>query len=198
MKKIETIWHYLLYQAIEQKQFQHTQAGLAELFHFSTSTVNLALVKPTSIGAIRKSSKFFIVADVFKLLYLASTIRNLNKDIVYQTNSPLTPTQLEGLAPPSTIFGCYSAAKEILGEPPADYSALYLYGDPQNLPEIKSRYPTSKIGSSQIIILKKPAYLPILHHATLPHTFIDIWNLPDWYARDFITALEDKIHGLLS
>jgi len=198
MKKIETIWHYLLYQAIEQKEFQHTQAGLAELFHFSTSTINLALVKPTAIGAVRKSGKFFVLADVFKLLYLAATIRSLAKDILYQTHPPLAITQLEGLAPPSTIFGCYSVAKEILDEPPADYSALYLYADPQNLPEIKSRYPTSNIGSSQIIVLKKPAYLPILHHTTLPHTFIDIWNLPDWYAHDFTQALEDKIHGLLS
>ena len=108
MKKIETIWHYLLYQAIEQKEFQHTQAGLAELFHFSTSTINLALVKPTAIGAVRKSGKFFVLADVFKLLYLAATIRSLAKDILYQTHSSkgllLPPLSSDVIAPPKRFW----------------------------------------------------------------------------------------------
>jgi len=198
MKKIETIWHYLLYQAIEQKEFRHTQAGLAQLFHFSTSTVNLALVKPTAIGAVRKSGKFFVVSDVLKLLYLSATIRNLDKDVLYRTHSTLSLPELEGLAPPNTIYGGYSAAKLILGEPPSDYSTLYLYTNPPDLPTIKSRYPTSKLGSSQIVILKKPLYLPTLNRTSLPHTFVDIWNLRDWYARDFTSSLEVKIHGLLS
>lgn len=207
MKKIETIWHYLLYQAIEQGKFQHTQAGLAELFYYSTSTINLALVKPTAIGAIRKSGKFFIVSDIFKLLYLAATVRNLVKDITYQTQSYLTIHELEGLAPPQTVYGGYSAATEILGEPPADYSCLYLYADSIDLNEIKSRYSISKSGSSQIIILKKTQELYPNNlsrnthprtHTSISHTFIDIWNMRDWYARDFTKALEDKINGLLS
>jgi len=198
MKKIETIWHYLLFQAIEQKQFQHTQAGLAKLFQYSTSTINLALVKPTAIGAVRKSGKFFVVADVLKLLYLAATIRNLAKDIIYQTRSALSIHELEGLAPPTAIYGGYSAASQILIEPPADYSTLYLYLDPNYLTELKSRYPYVKSGPTHIIILKKPTYLPIPNHTPLSHTFIDIWNMPEWYARDFTQALEDKIHDLLS
>ena len=96
------------------------------------------------------------------------------------------------------VYGGYSAATQILGEPPSDYTTLYLYTDPKNLPEIKSRYPVSKSGSSQVIILKKPIYSPLKNHTSLPHTFIDIWNMWDWYARDFTSALEDKIHGLLS
>ena len=198
MKKIETIWHYLLYQAIEQKEFRHTQSGLSELFHFSTSTVNLALVKPTAIGAVRKSGKFFVVADVFKLLHLAATIRNLDSDILYQTHSTLPLPDLEGLAPPGTFYGGYTAAKIILGEPPADYSTLYLYADPSDLSSIKARYPASKLGPSHIVVLKKPLYLPTLNHTSLPHTFVDIWNISDWYAKDFTIALEEKIYGLLS
>lgn len=198
MKKIETIWHYLLYQAIENRQYQHTQAGLADQFHFSLSTVNLALTKPTAIGAIRKSGKFFVVADPLKLLYLSATIRNLYSDIIYQTSSSTSIHEAEGLALPSSVYGGYSAGAHILTEPPSDYSSLYLYEDPINLPEIKSRYPSISTGSTKIIILKKPLYLPSSTHTTLPHTFVDIWNMADWYARDFTRALEDKIHGLLS
>jgi hypothetical protein len=198
MKKIETIYHYLLYQAIEKTQFQHTQAGLAELFRFSTSTINLALAKPTAIGAVRKSGKFFVVADPLKLLYLAATFRNLAKDIIYHTTSTLTIHELEGLAPPATIFGGYSAASQILVEPPADYSSLYLYTDSSDLHTIKSRYPSTTAGSTQVVILQKPTHIQATAHTSLPPTFIDIWNMSDWYAHDFITALEDKIRGLLS
>lgn len=198
MKKIETIWHYLLYQAIEKSQFQHTQAGLAELFHYSTSTINLALVKPTAIGAVIKSGKFFVVANPTKLLYLAATFRDLGHDIIYQTTSTQNIRELEGLAPSSAIYGGYSAASHLLVEPPADYSTLYLYDDYSNLHSIKSRYQLDKNGSTKIIILQKPSFLPLPHYTSIPHTFIDIWNMSDWYAHDFTTALEEKINALLS
>jgi len=199
MKKIETIWHYLLYQAIEQKSLKHTQSALALDFGFSISTINLALKKPTAIGAIRKSGKFFVVADAQKLLYLASTIRNLSKDIIYQTKSEMPIHALEGLAPASAIFGGYTAASHLLGgEPPADYSSLYLYCDPICLEEVSIRYPSSKTGSTQVIVLRKPIYSPTPNTTSLPHTFVDIWNMRDWYARDFTIALEEKINGLLS
>jgi len=198
MKKIETIWQHLLSQAIEHKQFQHTQSGLAELFSFSTSTINLALDKPAAIGAIRKSGKFFVVADPIKLLYLAATIRNLDKDIIYHTHSDLPIHELEGLAPHGTIYGGYSAASHILGEPPADYTTLYLYTSESMIEQVKSRYPQQKFGSSQIIILKKPIHLPTSPYTSLPLTFVDIWNMADWYAHDFTHSLEEKIHGLLS
>lgn len=198
MKKIETIWHYLLFQAIEKQEFKHTQAGIAEQFHYSTSTINLALTKPTAIGAVRKSGKFFVLADPEKLLYLWATIRNPNRDILYQTTSVLPITELEGLAPAGSLYGGYSAARHLLGEPPADYTTLYLYVPTTLLPQLQVRYPTSKLGSSHIVALAMPPYSPTPNHTSLPHTFVDLWNSPDWYAHDFTTALKEKIHDLLS
>jgi hypothetical protein len=203
VKKIETIWHHLLYDAIEQKQFQHTQAGLAQTYRMSTSTVNLALIKPTAIGAIRKSGKFFVVADVLKLLYLWATVRNLPHDVLYQTYSDLSINQLVGIAPPNALFGGYYAASQILGEPPADYTTLHLYLPKGDLELVKTRYPFSKTGLNQVIVYHNPLdlYSQIktpTATTSLPNTFVDIWNLSDWYARDFTQGLEDKIHGLLS
>ncbi len=198
MKKIETIWHHLLFQTIEKKEFQHTQAALADSFGFSTSTINLALDKPTSIGAIRKSGKFFVVSDPRKLLYLAATIRNLTRDTLYHTNSILPITELEGLATPDTVYGGYTAAKYLLGEPPADYNHLYLYAQPSSLPSLKLRYPKSQVGNNHIVVLDLPPHLPLTGHTSLPLTFVDIWNMSDWYAHDFIVSLEAKINGLLS
>lgn len=198
MKKIETIWHHLLNQAIDHGEFQHTQAELAAQFHFSLSTINLALDKPSAVGAVRKSGKFFVVADPLKLLYLASTVRNLGSDIIYQTTSNLSIHQLESLTPPSAIYGGYSAATQILGESPSDYSALHLYLDPTHLGELQSRYPASKSGATTLIAFKKTPHLHQINHTTLAHTFIDVWNMPDWYTHNFTSALEDKIRDLLS
>jgi hypothetical protein len=33
---------------------------------------------------------------------------------------------------------------------------------------------------------------------TLPQTFVDIWNLKDWYGQDFIKRLEEKINEKLA
>lgn len=33
---------------------------------------------------------------------------------------------------------------------------------------------------------------------TLVQTFVDIWNLKDWYSKDFTASLEGKINELLS
>jgi hypothetical protein len=33
---------------------------------------------------------------------------------------------------------------------------------------------------------------------TLPQTFVDIWNLKDWYGQEFIKRLEEKINAILS
>ena len=85
MKKIETIWHHLLYSALKENNFKHTQKQLAGKFGYSLSTINYALTVPEKIGAIRKESKFFVLADFKKLLYYFASFRNFNKDIIYQT-----------------------------------------------------------------------------------------------------------------
>ena len=199
MKKIETIWHYLLWSAVEKKQYRHTQAGLAADFGYSLSTVNLALARPTAIGAIRKSGKFFVLADYKKLLYFWATARTLSRDILYHTRAPQSVRELAGIAPPGAVFAGYSAASKLLGEPPADYTKLYLYVSPDRLQQAALRYPKATYGPSEIIILRLPQALGTFGSVTtLPWTFVDIWNMSDWYAHDFAAALEEKIYGLLS
>ena len=33
--------------------------------------------------------------------------------------------------------------------------------------------------------------------APLPLLFVDLWNIDTWYAKDFLRALEEKLHGIL-
>lgn len=199
MKKIETIWHHILYEALEHKTFKFTQQELAGRFSYSLSTVHHALVVPSRIGAIRKESKFFILEHVMKLLLYWASTRNLKHSIIYQTYSPLSVQEREGQMPPSAVYACYSAARQILGEPPADYEAVYIYDAADNLLEIGRRFPPeTKKRPNLFIIRDTPSLRQYGSFTTTPQTYVDIWNLSDWYASDFLKGLEEKIHGLLS
>lgn len=199
MRKIETIWHHLLTEALNEGEFRHTQKKLAQQFRYSLSTVHHALHTPTEMGAIRKAGKFFVLQDFKKLLYYWASIRAPRRDLLYETAVNLPIREIEGLAIPGSIYGAYSAAKRFLGEPPADYSKAYFYILPSDLPNFKRRFPPNQKAPANTSALKM---LPLMRQygptTSLVHTFVDLWNLADWYARDFTQALEAKIDGLLS
>ena len=169
------------------------------MFGYSLSTVNLSLKVPTQIGAVKKTSKFFTVFDLRKFLYLYASNRNLQKDIIYQTNLEQSVIEIEGSVPSKSIYACYSAAKHIFKEAPADYSKVYIYLEEEYLPEIVKRFGKGGHKNPNFFVLKANKDMKRYGEVTaLPQTFVDIWNLSDWYSRDFILALEEKIDGLLS
>lgn len=199
MKKIETIWHEILNEALHKGNFKRTQQAIAAKLGCSLSTVNHALNIPTQIGAIRKESKFFVLEDFKKLLYYWASVRNLARNIVYATRVDLPVLEIEGRALPDSIYACYSAAHHLLGEPPADYAAVYFYVQPENLAQFQERFPHDTKTAPNVFALRAPQNLPHTKAGTtLVQTFVDIWNLKDWYAKDFTRALEEKIDGLLS
>lgn len=199
MRKIETIWHHILWLALEKKQFKHTQQELARFFGYSLSTINHALTAPTQLGAIRKESKFFVLENFQKLLYYWASIRNLENDIIYQTYFDADILEIEGLLLPESIFAGYSAGRQILKEAPSDYSKVYCYFTEAEIAKFKDRFPANKEKPANLFILKQH---PVMKHygsvTTLPQTFVDIWNLKDWFSRDFTQKLEEKINGILS
>ena len=198
MRKIETIWHFLLNSALTEKKFKHTQKGLADFFGYSVSTVNHSLIVPAQIGAIRKESKFFILENFQKMLYYWASMRNLEKDVIYKTHCPSIIKEIEGIIPAEGIFACYSAASRIFNEPPADYSKVYFYLDEQSIEKAKQRFPLVK-GQENVFVLKASVDLKSYGQiTTLPQTFVDIWNLKDWYGQEFTKAIENKINGILS
>lgn len=196
MKKIEIIWRELLYQAIEKKNRQWTQKGLAEKFNFSTSTIFQALKAPRKMGAVRVTGRFFVLENPEKLLFHWASVRNLKKDTIFSTRVELPVLEIEGRMPPGIVFGGYSGARQKLTEPPADYDKVYIYS--RNLEEIKERFSFQK-GSPNLIVLQPDEFLASYGQTTtLAQTFVDLWNLPEWYAREFTNALKKKIDDLLS
>jgi hypothetical protein len=194
MTKKEVIWREILYQAIEQKNRQFTQKDLAAQFGFSLSTVFNALKAPRQSGAIKVTGRDFQIIDIEKFLYLWATARNLKKDIIYQARIEQPVFEIEGMMPSSVIYGVYSAYRLKFNEAPADYDKVYVYS--LNADEIKKRFPASakKESYANLVVLKTDEFMGNYGPTTtLGQTFADLWNLSEWYAKDFQEALKNKI-----
>ena len=191
MTKKEIIWREILYQGLEKKKRQFTQKELRALFGFSLSTIFNALKAPRKIGAVKVTGRYFILQDLEKLLYLWGTQRNLKKDIIYTTHLRASVFEIEGMMPPAVVYGAYSAYRRTFKDIPADYDKVYVYA--QNINKIKKRFPPKR-GYENLIVLKADPFLRKYGRITTKaQTFVDLWNLPEWYARDFYLALGNKI-----
>lgn len=196
MKKIEMIWREILFKSIERKSSQFTQKELARTLGVSTSTIFQSLKTPRKMGAVRVTGRFFTLEDTEKLLYHWASTRDLQKDIMFAAHVDLPVLEIEGMMPPNIVFACYSAARHYLAVPPADYDKVYIYA--KDAREISERFSFTK-GRSNIFVLRAdPLLARYGTKTTIAHTFIDLWNLSDWQAKDFTHALKEKIDGLLS
>jgi hypothetical protein len=192
MTKKEIIWREILFQATENKKFDFTQKELAQKYRFSLSTVFNALKIPRATGAV-EGKRGFRVLDIEKFLYLWATFRKIKKDIIYQTAVKKGVFSIEGEMPPSVIFGVYSAFLKKYKSAPADYDKVYVYIDEKKIDEIKKRFPPQK-GYINLIVLKADPWLENFGPLTPDcQTFVDLWNLTEWYAKDFLNGLKEKI-----
>lgn len=193
MPKKEIIWRDILYQAIKNKKIEFTQQALAEKYGFSLSTVFNALKPLRGSSIIQVGSQGFKITDIEKFLYLWATFRNIKKDVIYRTNTNEGVQDIEGKMPPKIIFGAFSAYCKKYREAPADYDKVYVYAPKKQLDKIKNRFPPKK-GYADLIVLESDQWLKNFGPITPDcQTFADLWNLPDWYAKDFLEALKEKI-----
>jgi hypothetical protein len=193
MTKKETIWRYVLTEAISNGVYIFTQKDVAKLFGFSTSTTFNALKAPRKIGAIEVTGRNFRLKDKEKLLMLWATHRNLSNDILYSTHSDLDVRKIEGEMPADVIFAAYSAFRLSKNtEPPADYSEVYIYS--ADVDAVKKRFPPQK-GYKNVFVLKPDSTLKSFGQCTPDsQTFVDIWNSSAWYSRDFLEVLKKDMN----
>lgn len=193
MLKKELIWREILFQAIEKKKLEFTQKELAEKMKVSLSTVFNALKIPRQSGAIKVTGKNFKVFDTEKFLYIWATQRNFGKEIIYQTYVPENIQKIEGGMPAGIIFGGPSAYVMKYKDAPADYGKVYIYADENILEEIKKRFPKVKGEPNLFILRSDPLMTAFGSAAPDVQTFADLWNMRDWYAKDFLNALKGKL-----
>lgn len=195
MKKIEVIWRELLFQAIEKKNRRFTQKDLAKKFGFSTSTVFQALKIPRRMGAALVTGRFFILEDPEKLLYYWASVRDFKKDLILKGRVNLPIFEIEGQIPPQAIFAGYSAFRQKFKTAPADYDKVLIYAPNKEI--FRKRFKLEK-GRENLFVFKADRFLKKYGQiTTLAQTFVDLWNLDDWYAKEFTKALKEKIDELL-
>ena len=195
MKKIETVWANLLYQTLERRQTHFQQQKLAQQLSISLSTVNHALKDIRRLGAIQVTGSGGEVVDAEKILMHWANRRSIKNDIVSQLNLAPSPIEVEGSLPTASILGGYSAVRHRFGETPADYSAVYVYHPRPEL--VLDRFKTEPAGPTQLVILNLDSRLPVdKEMTTLAHTFVDLWNLTDWMAKDFVIRVKQEIDGV--
>lgn len=66
-----------------------------------------------------------------------------------------------------------------------------MYAGEEELFEIRKRFPQRK-GPANLIVLKKEEMLGNEKIVSLELMFVDLWNLKEWYAKEFIKALKQK------
>ena len=195
MKKKEIIWRYLLIQATEKKQLQFQQNEIAKRFGYSLSTVFNALKVPRLTNAIKVTGRYFIIEDREKLLNIWATNRQLRKDIIYSTRVNAPIVQIEAHITFGALYGAYSAYFRQYNDAPADYNKVYVYLSESQLTELKTRFPTLKGEPNLIVLNPDEELIKISQNNVTPlvQTYVDIWNLPDWFAKDFLQKIKDEL-----
>jgi hypothetical protein len=191
MLKIEYIWRELLFQAIERKNPEFTITDLANKFHLSTSMVSHAILPLRELSMVEVGKLKSRVVDTEKLLYFWATRKNINKDIIYKTYINLSVFKRENAMPAIVFPTAYSACRLYYRDLPSDYENIYFYANDSI--EIKKRFPEYSKKNPNIFIIQQDPYLKIYKKTPIAQIFSDLWNLPEWYAKEFSNSILQKI-----
>lgn len=194
ISKKEQILRYMLEKTLLKKRtLSFEQQEVAQALKFSISTVFNALKVPRQSGAVEVRGRGFEIRDIEKLLTIWATMRKLKKDILYETHSDDTVQRIESEMPSSITFGAYSAYKFRFHDTPADYDKVIVYAANEAMKEIEKRFPAKK-GIANLVVLEADPHLKDFgSHLPNSQLFADLWNLSDWFARDYLNALRKKI-----
>ncbi len=194
MKRSELVYSALSEHALSGRKEHLTQLGLSQRLNLSLSVINKAIAPLREIGAVQVKQRSLQVQDSKKLLLFWASARRLGKEIIYQTRVDAPASQIEKQMPSGVLFTAYSGYKFLFSEVPADYSEIYAYSDEEGLQEIKKRFP-KKEGPANLFVLKaETAEFSFSQNslAPLPQIYVDLWNLPQWHAKEFLNALEKR------
>lgn len=189
MKKIELVYNYILEQALEKKRMNMTQAEIAAALNASLSIVNSAVSHLKKMNGVRVKLRSFDVVDIKKILYYWASARNVDKDVIYATRAELPVSEIEKTMPSDIIYAACTAYKLRFRDVPADYSEVYVYGDAE---KVRKRFPPSRSRPNLFVLAAGPEKM------TIANIFVDLWNMKEWYAKEFLIALERRINGILA
>ena len=179
---------------MERKEFSFTQSELSKKLDISLSIINSAIKRLNKLGAVKIHQRSFNIIDIKKILYLWASIRNLEKDTIFKTRLEIPVREIERLMP-DIVFTAYTSYKLKFNDAPADYSEIYAYADEKQLDAIKKRISKLKLSEKNpnLFILKKDSLMDLYKSLPISQLFVDLWNLKEWYAKEFLTDFERRI-----
>jgi len=189
MLKSEIVYRELL----ESKEKRLSQLWLSKTLGFSLSTINNALKPLKEMGAVEILQRGLKLRDKEKILLYWASIRNLKKDLVYSTRAEMPPSEIEKSMPQGIVYTAFSAFKFMFKDVPADYSEVYVFSS--EVEKVKKTFPAQK-GPQNLFILKPDKRLFEISKeniAPASQIFADLWNVKEWYAKEFTKRLKDKI-----
>ena len=169
-----------------------TQKEIATVLGISLSTVNNAIEPLSRIGALEKRRFGLKLVDKEKALAYWASVRNLEKDVVFRTRAEAGVREIEKSVPSGVTFTAFTAFKLKFRDVPADYSEVYVYADEEELAELKKRFP-QKGGPPNLLVLSKPDSFGSEKIVPDELMFVDLWNLREWYAKEFLKELRQRI-----
>lgn len=194
MRKGDRVFREILHRVYEQGERFMSQKALARACELSLGTVNLLITKLERLGAIEKKPLGFRVIDLKKILLTWASKRNLAKDIVYDTYSPLSAEGIEAQMPPGAIFTMCSGYRRRFGEVPVDYDEVYVYADSQ---EVKRMFPERVVYRKNIFVLSSDPHLKLRSEGgivPLAQLYVDLWQLGP-PANKFLEELDHKLES---
>jgi len=189
MVKKEMIYRQLLLNP------ETTQLELSKTLNVSLSTVNNAIHPLRNMGAVRVGQRKLTVLDKEKLLLFWASIKKLQNQILHKTRIDMPVDQVEKNMPSEVLFTAYTGYKFRYGDVPADYSEVYVYLKKDEIDSIIARFPHSK-KMPNLVVLEGDEHLFLVSKDNIVpdyQIFVDLWNLPEWYAKEFIIKLKERI-----
>jgi hypothetical protein len=180
---------------MEERVKRFKQIELSKACKMSLSSVNYALKPLVRMNAIEKKRFGFVVIDPRKILMYWASIRELEKDIVYQTYLNKPVEKIESEVPANSVFTAYSAFKFKFKKIPSEYSEVIIYGKRE---DFEKRFGKEELKfKSNLIVLNLDEHLFKFKIAPIAQIYVDLWNLKSWYAKEFLKKLEGIISGIL-
>ena len=189
MKKKDIIYRQLLLHP------DTSQLEIAKTLKISLSTVNNAIGPLRGLGGVRVSTRSLKLIDKEKVLLFWASIRRLHSDLSFSTRVEMPVNQIEKQMPPQVLFTAYSGYKFRYKDVPADYSEIYIYASTKDMDAITDRFPQNP-KKHNLFVLKSDEHLKQNSNRNIvpdEQLFVDLWNLPEWYAKEFVIKLKERI-----
>jgi len=179
--------------AIEQKR-------ISQLLRVSIGLVNKTVTKLERMGAVSKTGRSYSVTSFKKVLMLWASLRNLQRDLIYSTRVGGSVREIERSLPDGSILSAYTAFNYLFNEVPADYSEVWTYVPEDILAEVKERFPSNNLPgnlyvlkTNTLLLENSKRYSKGINMVSVPQLYVDLWNIPSWYSKEYIALLERKI-----